>query len=55
MPITAGAELPVDLQRLVFYLLEREKKKRMGLKLVLKMLEKHLRGSASAGGASSPF
>lgn len=54
LPITAGAELPVDVQRVVFSLLEREKK-RMGRKLVLKTVEKHLRGSASAGGASSPF
>lgn len=49
MPV--GAELPVALKRMVFYLFERKKK--MELKLVLKAVEKHLHRSASAGRALS--
>lgn len=45
-----GAELLVALKRMVFYLLKKKRKK-MGLKFMLNLVEKQRHRSASAGGA----
>lgn len=46
-----GAALLVALKRMVFYLFKKKERKKMGLKLMLNLVEKQQHRSASAGGA----